>query len=203
VEGVSEMVDTDRWQQILQTASQVFMEKGYKGATLDEIAGRLNMTKAALYYYVSGKDELWIKCHVNAIDFAMNHVWPIYKSDLPPAEKLHEMVKMHVQIVIGTVPTAGFILYEKSFIPPSISLSKLTDQRDRYEEMFSSVIQEGVSMKIFRPVNIKITKLVILGATNFIPHWYSPNGELSPQEISEIFAEHLVSGILAAPQNPN
>ena len=50
--------DGKRKEQILRAAGEVFHEKGYPAASLDEIAGRLGMRKSSLYYYVSAKEDL-------------------------------------------------------------------------------------------------------------------------------------------------
>ena len=44
---------------IVTEASAVFMAKGYSAATMDEIASRLGVTKAAIYQYYGGKTELF------------------------------------------------------------------------------------------------------------------------------------------------
>ncbi len=77
------MAENDTWQVILDGASQVFTERGYKGATLDEITSRIKMTKGALYHYVSSKEELWLKCHTYTLEKAINNVRPIYESIFP------------------------------------------------------------------------------------------------------------------------
>jgi AcrR family transcriptional regulator len=43
---------------ILEAALDVFSEHGFEGSSLQEIADRLELTKAALYYYFRSKDEL-------------------------------------------------------------------------------------------------------------------------------------------------
>lgn len=43
---------------ILDTASALFTEQGYDKTSLREIAERVGVTKAALYYYFPGKDDL-------------------------------------------------------------------------------------------------------------------------------------------------
>jgi AcrR family transcriptional regulator len=43
---------------ILDAALAVFSEHGFDGSSLQEIADRLDLTKAALYYYFRSKDEL-------------------------------------------------------------------------------------------------------------------------------------------------
>jgi AcrR family transcriptional regulator len=51
-------VVTDTRDRILAVASELFTEQGYEGTSLREIADRLDITKAALYYHFRSKDEL-------------------------------------------------------------------------------------------------------------------------------------------------
>jgi AcrR family transcriptional regulator len=43
---------------ILAVANELFIEQGYEGTSLREIADRLDITKAALYYHFRSKDEI-------------------------------------------------------------------------------------------------------------------------------------------------
>jgi AcrR family transcriptional regulator len=44
--------------EILAVASELFAEQGYEATSLREISERLGITKAALYYYFPGKDDI-------------------------------------------------------------------------------------------------------------------------------------------------
>ena len=44
---------------ILNEALIMFAEKGYKGATLRELAARLKLTKSALYKHYKSKYDIW------------------------------------------------------------------------------------------------------------------------------------------------
>jgi AcrR family transcriptional regulator len=48
----------DTRQRILTVANELFIEQGYEGTSLREIADRLDITKAALYYHFRSKDEI-------------------------------------------------------------------------------------------------------------------------------------------------
>jgi len=47
-----------RRQKIIDTAADLFQKKGYSSTTLDDVAKELGVSKAAIYHYVSRKDEL-------------------------------------------------------------------------------------------------------------------------------------------------
>jgi AcrR family transcriptional regulator len=48
----------DTRERILAVANELFIEQGYEGTSLREIADRLGITKAALYYHFRSKDEI-------------------------------------------------------------------------------------------------------------------------------------------------
>jgi AcrR family transcriptional regulator len=48
----------DTRERILAVAQELFIEQGYDGTSLREIADRLGFTKAALYYHFRSKDEI-------------------------------------------------------------------------------------------------------------------------------------------------
>jgi AcrR family transcriptional regulator len=48
----------DTRERILTVANELFTEQGYEGTSLREIADRLDITKAALYYHFKSKDEI-------------------------------------------------------------------------------------------------------------------------------------------------
>jgi AcrR family transcriptional regulator len=51
-------VTTDTRQRILDAATELFVERGYEATSLREIAERVGVTKAALYYHFPGKEDL-------------------------------------------------------------------------------------------------------------------------------------------------
>jgi AcrR family transcriptional regulator len=51
-------MSADTRQRILDVSAELFVEQGYDGTSLREIAEQLGVTKAALYYHFSSKDQI-------------------------------------------------------------------------------------------------------------------------------------------------
>jgi len=49
-------------QAVVKAALQLFAEKGFNAATMDEVAELAGMNKAMLYYYVGNKEQLYERC---------------------------------------------------------------------------------------------------------------------------------------------
>ena len=47
-----------RWNEILEAAGEVFHEKGYQAARIEDIAARVGILKGSLYYYIESKEDL-------------------------------------------------------------------------------------------------------------------------------------------------
>ncbi len=56
-------------ERILDVALDLFTEKGFDGTSLREIAERLGVTKAALYYHFASKDDILMALHMRLHDF--------------------------------------------------------------------------------------------------------------------------------------
>ena len=54
---------------ILDVALDLFVEKGFDGTSLREIAEQLGMTKAAIYYHFASKDDILMALHMRLHEF--------------------------------------------------------------------------------------------------------------------------------------
>ena len=52
--------------------------------------------------------------------------------------------------------------------------------------------------QVFGQIDAKLLSFAILGAVNWIPRWYNPDGPSSSQEIAECFADYLIGGLRRA-----
>ena len=72
-----EPTEPDTRQRILDVALDLFIEQGFDGTSLREIAEKLGVTKAALYYHFASKDDILMALHLRLHEFgrnALNHM---------------------------------------------------------------------------------------------------------------------------------
>lgn len=67
-------VATSTKERILDVALELFIEKGYEGTSLREIAEELGVTKAALYYHYASKDDILMALHMRLHEFGREHL---------------------------------------------------------------------------------------------------------------------------------
>lgn len=178
---------------ILKSAASVFTEKGFEKATLDEIADALNLTKGSLYYYIRSKEDMLFQCIMKALEIANEGLIEVIRMDLPPELKLHKAIVSHIKVL-----TTGFVvgtIRQQELLLPKRMRDQVIRERDRFEKNFLSLIGEGINVGTFEEAGWKMKGYAMLGALNWIPRWYSRNGELSPEEIAQIMADYLIKGL--------
>jgi AcrR family transcriptional regulator len=67
IDDVPEVASTR--ERILDAALDLFIEKGFDGTSLREIAAQLGFTKAALYYHFASKDDILMALHMRLHEF--------------------------------------------------------------------------------------------------------------------------------------
>jgi AcrR family transcriptional regulator len=183
----------EKRQKILENAAKLFARKGYEKVSLEEIAARLKLNKASLYYYFKSKDEMFFQIQMQAIKQANAVLDQVLESQASPEEKLREAIKSHVRIVTRDYVTGTF--RQRELILPSHLMAQVIRARDRFEKNFQKIILEGVEKGVFHSKHWKLAVLSILGTLNAIPRWYSPKGELSAEEIGEALAGFILQGL--------
>ena len=85
-----------RKQMIIDTAVKIFHRKGYRAATLDDVAHELGLTRPAIYHYVSSKEDLLSQIYLQALASFFDTIYEITAMDLTPPEKLKVFVYRHL-----------------------------------------------------------------------------------------------------------
>lgn len=178
---------------ILREAAGCFNRNGYHGTTIEDIANRLNVTKAALYHYVANKEEILYTCHRLALDIGMEALQLAQGSKTKADEKLKIVLRHYIEGVTNTLRGAVVLLEEGNLTPRHYR--EVVKQRDTFEHGVRMLVRDGIAEGIFGKRDPKIVVFAMLGAANWIFKWYSPEGNLSSEDIAKAFAEYLVDGL--------
>lgn len=184
----------ERLQDIIRSAAEVFRRKGYHGATMEEIAAQLRMTKGNLYYYFANKEEILYACHKRSLEIGFNALKLALDSEKPADERLRLVLKHYIRGLTDELRGSVILLEEGSLSQEH--RREIVRLRDKYECGLRQLIDEGIKGRRFVESMAKVEGFIILGAVNWISKWYAPDGELSPDAVAEMFADRLVRGML-------
>jgi AcrR family transcriptional regulator len=186
-----------RRRRIVDTAIKIFHEKGYRAATLDDLAKELGFTKAALYHYVTSKKDLLSIIYIQALESFFATMYEIGERDLIPPEKLRLLIRHHIKhIVIENLPMFGVFFSEENELPEK-DCQKIREEKRKFTRVVEGVIEAGIAQGYFRPADARLQAYAIVGMCNWLYRWYKPGqSSYGPDEIADHFIDLLENGFL-------
>jgi TetR/AcrR family transcriptional regulator, cholesterol catabolism regulator len=167
---------------ILNAASELFSRKGFDGTSMRDIAKASSIRPGSIYYYFSSKDAIFREVLEKGISPVIHSGEKIVNGDIPPPEKLKQLLNNHLRYIIEHHNNLVIYFQEKGNTYHAETDTYL-HKRDRYEGLFRSVLTKGIETGDFNQVDVPLTAFVILGMCNWIIQWYNPEGPKSIEEI--------------------
>jgi AcrR family transcriptional regulator len=192
-------------EKLLNAAALAFMDRGYVGTSIDDIADRLGATKGFFYHHFSSKAELYFGVIDNAMKRIDEVVRPVFKQGLAPDAKLCAMAEQHALAIMRNFAGSkvGVQGLEKSLLQSGGAterrmLAAIIALRDEYESMFVHTIKAGIKAGLFRDEPVGLSTRSVLGALNWMTLWYNPDRLTTAakrQAIARQLSEFVVHGL--------
>jgi AcrR family transcriptional regulator len=182
-------------QDILEAAAQVFRQKGFHGASMNDIAKAVHLQKASLYHHVSSKQEVLLELLDQALELLLSRISPITQSDTPADEKLRLMIREYLQILVENIDLAAVLLFEHRSLERR-QHARHVPNRDKFESLWRDTLEEGVRAKIFQCDDPGLATRALLGIMNWTITWYDPKGGKTIEQVADDYARLLLNGLL-------
>ncbi len=184
----------DRRSDIYCKALDLFIQKGYNGASISMIAKALGMSKANLYHYCSSKEDLFYKVH---LDYLEKHFIPI----LEEAERLPDprdriAFALRKLTVLNATDKVTRVL-----IPDIINLNRnhhseiVSIWRRAYDIVCNSIkeLQQSGRAAKFRE---SFLTLLGFGMVNWTSFWFDYSRQVNAEELAETLVQTFLNGLL-------
>ncbi|MES2261736.1 MAG: TetR/AcrR family transcriptional regulator [Pseudomonadota bacterium] len=191
---------TAKRDELVQVASRLFKQKGFKATTLNDIAKESGIDRATIYYYVASKDELFQEAIGGILNANIAHAERILKEEGPdPREKLEQLLEVLMLSYEENYPHMYVYIQElmHDVARDSSPWAKLmVKQTRRFEKITMLLIAEGVEQRMFRDdVPIRLAVNGLFGMFNWTHRWFDPQGKKSAKEIAQAFSTIFFDGI--------
>lgn len=181
--------------EILEAAAQIFSEKGFHAASMQDIARAVNLQKASLYHHVSSKQEILLALLDKAMDILIDAIGEVTAASLPPEEKLRQAIQVYLEILTSQRGLSAVLLFEHRSLDENLRVRHIP-RRDRFERLWRDLIQEGSEAGVFHCENPALAARALLGVMNWTITWYRDDGPLTADEIAAQYANMLLNGLL-------
>lgn len=185
---------SNKYEEIAQAAVKLFERKGYHATSVQDIADEVGLQKGSLYHYISSKEDLLMQLAHKAIGDFNARLEKLLASELSGKERLHRALLAHVEAVTENMEMATVLLRE-AFSLGADQSKVIQEATDRYLNLWTRILEEGMEEGEFRPVPARVTALAILGSVNWVYRWYREGSGMSAEELAKVFGELFLKGI--------
>ncbi|HEX4834143.1 MAG TPA: helix-turn-helix domain-containing protein [Trebonia sp.] len=180
---------------IQRVALELFAEQGYEGTSLREIAERLSVTKAALYYHFKSKEDIvrsFTEDHFTRLDALIT-----WATDQPPGPVTgHEILERYVSIMTDGSDVFRFMEQNQAVLNNHGTGKHRFEQfRPRLETLVRLIIGPGATPR----AQVRATTAFFATSVSFM--YFHGKGEIGPQELRELVleaADDLIRDVTAA-----
>jgi len=183
---------------ILDVASELFYELGYRGTSVDAIADRLAVAKPVIYTHFKGKADILAGVCGRTTAFAAGAAEAHARQTGPATPRLAAMVReLTLRVIEGRVYLAVYFREEMHL--PADAYRKLSSNRRRFDRALSSLLQQGVDAGEFVIAHVSVTTQAITGMTTWLFNWYRPDGPLTPAQMADDMARLALTMVSGRP----
>jgi len=197
------MAHTDATKQklreICRIAARVFYEKGYDGASMQEIAEAVGLTKAGLYHHIGSKDHLLYEIMNYGMDILQESVLDKIKNIADPREKLRLTIIGHIDLIVRARDLEITVILHENRSLKGVLHKKINARKREYIRYLEDLIEKVQSQKGGKPlVTPRVAAFALLGIINWLYQWYQPEGPIKQNELAPTYADFFFRGLLGA-----
>ena len=193
-------------EELLQIAANEFSKYGYEGASLERIAKRVGITKAAIYYHFKDKDALYEAVLLFRLQNLVAHI-KAHISATTPQEKLRQYIESFGAFLQEYPCFAAILAHEFADDGKHMS-QKAAKALSQTLNILTSIFNEGVKKEVFELENPMVVQMMVV--STLIMHQTTTNlrkkvasfvegDPLSPepdiQNLAKIVAKKIIKAI--------
>jgi TetR/AcrR family transcriptional regulator len=180
---------------LLQEAARLINARGIAAVSLEDVAASLGISKAAVYYYFSGKQEILLECY--ELSFA---VWEAALDDAAlrgknGLEKVEFFVRKYLED--GLESLHPLILVREQGALDSSSQQTVERRRRSLRNRLRAFLVEGAKDGSMKDVHPKIASTMIGANISWLLRNYQAEGALSKAEYIDEAMKILLGGVRA------
>jgi AcrR family transcriptional regulator len=170
---------------ILMSALACFMEHGYHGTTVREVAARAELSVPGLYHHYPAKQDLLVAIVSHAVD-------DLWERSTAALEEAGADVRRRLDLLVECLVLFHAYRRDLAFIAYSEIRSLAGEVRDTYigardrqQRLMDQVLQDGVARKAFTTEYPREVSRAIVTMCTGVSQWYRPEGEYTPRQLAE------------------
>ena len=174
-------------------AMSVFAERGYDGASLEDIASAAGIAKSSVYYHVAGKEDLLARGLERGFRSTFDLLEAEESADGPSIERLRNVLLRMTQGLLDDVVGVKVLLSLRGMTPTEQwARARRRELNRRVAGLVRGAIDEGDVRSELEP---ELVTLLLMGMLASVTDWYTEAGDHDVDQIVDAFLAVALRGI--------
>ncbi|PZX64454.1 TetR/AcrR family transcriptional regulator [Hydrotalea sandarakina] len=186
--------NNSRKEVIVAKAAALFKEKGYKAASMRELADVVGVEAASLYNHIKSKSELLHEICFSVANRYGQFMESVEQEQISSLAKIEKILRFHIHGMIEHFNEVYVSDREWKYLEDPY-LSNFQNQRRTYRKRFAAIIEEGIQKKEIKPIDATTAVLIMLHAISGIESWHRSKQRISGNLLEENMITILVGGL--------
>ncbi len=179
---------------IYRAAARIFHQQGYHATSISQVAEAVHLTKAGLYYYIQGKQELLFGIMSYAMDLLEEQVVAKTRGVVDPGQRLHDIVAGHASLIVRDSSFLTILVNELEGLDPEHRPRMVRRQR-AYVDLIRDTLAELQRNGKLSGIDPTIGAFGLLGMILWISRWYRPNGRIRSERVVETITKMALAAV--------
>lgn len=176
---------------VLRGALEVFVEKGYHGASIREIAEQANLSVAGIYHHYPSKQALLVALMESGMHELLDRSEAARAEGRDPLDRLCLLVEAIVLCQLHRQQQAFLGASElRSLTPPN--LTRQVELRDRQQAMVEGELVAAVEAGQVDVARPDAAARALVTMCTAVASWYRPGGGMDPDEVAAQYVEYAL-----------
>jgi AcrR family transcriptional regulator len=180
---------------VMEAAAALFRQRGYEGASLNDLADILNITKPTIYYYVESKDKLLLDIKVRVQEEILAFMKATVAGPGTALDKLRAIMIRYGEFMMSDYGTCLSLIANRE-----INAADRVEVEGRTKEanqILYGLLDHGKREGSMAVPDRVVACHALFGSLNWMSQWAKPDGRLRPEKLIPMHVDILLSGIAA------
>ncbi len=192
--GVRPAYDLD---DIVDIAVRVFLEHGYDGTSMEDLARAAGISKSSFYYHVSGKEELLEHGVNRALDALFGVLDEPGALDGRAVDRLRHVLRRMVGIVAERLPEVALLVRATG---NTATEKRALDRRREFDRSVTRLMRQAMRDGDVRATaDPALATRLMLGMAVSVVSWYRPDGGIRAGALVAAVEDLAFHGLLTSP----
>ena len=184
-----------RREAVLIAAAAVFAEKGFHGASTQQIAERLNMKQASLYYYFRSKEAALEAVCLYGISESVARLRQLVLAEEPLPDKIYRVIHSHIYNLQTRCDCMIVFTQQRRYLPEE-RRGVIREQSQDYEALLKHMFDQAVARgEMTADIDPVLAVRALTGLCNSVASWFQQSPAQDIDHIARQYARLFFAGI--------